>query len=221
MVLNFKNSNASYRIAMAVVLLSLVAISTATAAPPTRCNPERLPTADGVARPPPPTGKAKLQLLAQVQGEEKTWPASKCVHVQCEYTYKCVLSASRRAVSSACYFDDASHRVLFFYKGLDGSPYGFFHYESSASNRWTIYLQGGGWCYDEIDCLCRSKSSMGSSTKLPPTWVAQTDCLNPLTDGTVRVHNVYQHASSNTCAQLVSTRVQQQRLLSRLEECPT
>eukprot|EP00729_Bicosta_minor_P020673 gene20673-11249_t len=149
MVLNSKNSNASYRIAMAVVLLSLVAISTATAAPPTRCNPERLPTADGVARPPPPTGKAKLQLLAQVQGEEKTWPAS-----------------------------------------LDGSPYGFFHYESSASNRWTIYLQGGGWCYDEIDCLCRSKSSMGSSTKLPPTWVAQTDCLNPLTDGTVRVHNV-------------------------------
>lgn len=61
----------------AILALVLVASSTTATVPPTRCNPERLPgSADKIARPTPPPGKAKLQLLAQVPGQERTWPAS-------------------------------------------------------------------------------------------------------------------------------------------------
>jgi hypothetical protein len=67
---------------------------------------------------------------------------------------------------------------------LDGSPYGFYHATSpTKSTKWTIYLQGGGWCYDEVDCLCRSNMSLGTSTKLPPSSGA--GCANPLEDGLV------------------------------------
>ncbi len=30
-------------------------------------------------------------------------------------------------------------------------------------------MQGGGWCYDEVLCLERSKSSLGSSKSWPPS----------------------------------------------------
>ena len=36
---------------------------------------------------------------------------------------------------------------------LDGSPYGLFLQRSpTGSKKWTIMIQGGGWCYDEVDC---------------------------------------------------------------------
>jgi len=65
---------------------------------------------------------------------------------------------------------------------LDGSPYGFF-FQPSASNstKWTVAIQGGGWCYDEVDCYCRSKMHYGTSTLLPAT--AGCQCFNPLEDG--------------------------------------
>ena len=48
---------------------------------------------------------------------------------------------------------------------LDGSPGGFYFGKGSDSHTkdWVIYFQGGGWCYDERDCLHRSKSDLGSS----------------------------------------------------------
>ena len=43
---------------------------------------------------------------------------------------------------------------------LDGSPYGLYYVRSrSNSTKWTIYLEGGGWCDDEIGCLGRANSS--------------------------------------------------------------
>lgn len=48
---------------------------------------------------------------------------------------------------------------------LDGSPYVFFFYPSkSGSTSWTIFFQGGGWCYDEMLCGERANTSLGSST---------------------------------------------------------
>ena len=37
---------------------------------------------------------------------------------------------------------------------LDGTPYGVYFQPGSGSgiNNWVIYFQGGGWCYDEMDC---------------------------------------------------------------------
>eukprot|EP01063_Lacrimia_lanifica_P040597 TRINITY_DN926_c1_g1_i6.p1 TRINITY_DN926_c1_g1~~TRINITY_DN926_c1_g1_i6.p1 ORF type:complete len:386 (+),score=122.95 TRINITY_DN926_c1_g1_i6:66-1223(+) len=47
---------------------------------------------------------------------------------------------------------------------LDGSPYGLYFVPSlTNSTKWTIFLEGGGWCYDEVDCYNRSKTRLGSS----------------------------------------------------------
>ena len=56
---------------------------------------------------------------------------------------------------------------------LDGSPYGFYFAKSPTnSTKWTISLQGGGWCYDEDTCFARSKMSLGSSKN----WEKATNC---------------------------------------------
>merc|ERR1712232_1375046 len=36
-----------------------------------------------------------------------------------------------------------------------------------GSTKWTIYIQGGGWCYDEKDCYKRSQTNLGSSKYFP------------------------------------------------------
>jgi len=47
---------------------------------------------------------------------------------------------------------------------LDGSPYGLYFMPSvHNSTKWTISMQGGGWCYNEADCLGRSQTDLGSS----------------------------------------------------------
>ena len=47
---------------------------------------------------------------------------------------------------------------------LDGSPYGFYFQKSkTGSTKWTISIEGGGWCYDEQECYSRSKMALGSS----------------------------------------------------------
>merc|ERR1711990_1036142 len=39
---------------------------------------------------------------------------------------------------------------------LDGSPYGFYFVPSRTnSTKWTISIEGGGWCYDEVGCYQR------------------------------------------------------------------
>ena len=48
---------------------------------------------------------------------------------------------------------------------LDGTPYGFyFRPAKSGSTRWSIFMQGGGWCYDEAGCASRAGTTLGSST---------------------------------------------------------
>ena len=60
---------------------------------------------------------------------------------------------------------------------LDGSPYGFYFIPSSTgSTKWTVSIEGGGWCYDEVRCYERSKSRLGSSKYFPKT--AGCGCMN-------------------------------------------
>ena len=48
---------------------------------------------------------------------------------------------------------------------LNGTPYGFyFRPAKSGSTRWSIFMQGGGWCYDEAGCAERAGTALGSST---------------------------------------------------------
>ena len=56
---------------------------------------------------------------------------------------------------------------------LDGSPYAFYIVPGSSAS-FSIGIHGGGWCYDEIDCLERSKTALGTST----LWNA-TSCFSP------------------------------------------
>ena len=58
---------------------------------------------------------------------------------------------------------------------LDGSPYGFYFVPSkTGSTRWTMNINGGGWCYDPhcpgptasgtvADCADRARGDLGSS----------------------------------------------------------
>ena len=57
---------------------------------------------------------------------------------------------------------------------LDGTPYGVYFSPGSGSgaNKWVIYFQGGGWCYDEMDCWGRSNGNLGSSKGWGPTMSA-------------------------------------------------
>ena len=50
---------------------------------------------------------------------------------------------------------------------LDGSRYGFAICEGSSSHIWEFYMQGGGWCYNETDCLDRASTRLGSSKTWP------------------------------------------------------
>jgi hypothetical protein len=70
---------------------------------------------------------------------------------------------------------------------LDGSPGGFYYSPAAnadADSSWQIYFQGGGWCYDEMDCYGRSQGGLGSSKNWPPSaslnGIVSSDCtVNP------------------------------------------
>ena len=40
---------------------------------------------------------------------------------------------------------------------------------NSSPNKWILHLAGGGWCYDEDECVKRSKGNLGSSKNWPPS----------------------------------------------------
>jgi len=55
---------------------------------------------------------------------------------------------------------------------LDGSPAAYYFRAASKQenmDKWVLFIQGGGWCYEEQDCLSRSTTELGSSTKMPKT----------------------------------------------------
>jgi len=67
---------------------------------------------------------------------------------------------------------------------LDGSPYGFYSQPAAKpSTKWTINLEGGGWCYDEAECYRRSQTVLGSSKKLKST--GRCPCMNVDEDGSI------------------------------------
>ena len=55
---------------------------------------------------------------------------------------------------------------------LDGSPavmYRHAHSGSENASRWHIFLEGGGWCFSQADCIGRQLSLYGSSRGHTPT----------------------------------------------------
>lgn len=60
---------------------------------------------------------------------------------------------------------------------LDGSSYGFYWKpsQSGKSTKWTISIEGGGWCYNEAECYSRSKGALGTSKAWPATMPFSLD----------------------------------------------
>ena len=53
---------------------------------------------------------------------------------------------------------------------LDGTDAGFYYApaaDPSKNSSWQLYFEGGGWCYDEVDCWGRSFTGLGSSKNWP------------------------------------------------------
>lgn len=67
---------------------------------------------------------------------------------------------------------------------LDGSDAGFYFAPAADPKNakdWQLYFEGGGWCYDEIDCWGRSNTGLGSSkswgqTAGIPGGIMSSDC---------------------------------------------
>jgi len=68
---------------------------------------------------------------------------------------------------------------------IDGSPAGYYFLPAADpknKNDWQLYFEGGGWCYDEEDCLGRSAGNLGSSKKWPASkgggGIIDSNCAN-------------------------------------------
>ena len=67
---------------------------------------------------------------------------------------------------------------------LDGTPYGFYFQKSATgSTKWSVSIDGGGWCYDEQDCLCRAGTSLGTNTGHKAS--GGCSCITPKEDGSM------------------------------------
>lgn len=72
-------------------------------------------------------------------------------------------------------------------KCLDGSQYGFFLCKGANNANWTINIQGGGWCYNEVECLERAATRLGSSE----TWPAQANSLGCWSGSSMNYVNMF------------------------------
>ncbi|QDZ20222.1 pectin acetylesterase [Chloropicon primus] len=54
---------------------------------------------------------------------------------------------------------------------LDGSPAGYWFRKGwgDGKDKWLVFLEGGGWCFNEQDCYERSKTILGSSKQWAQT----------------------------------------------------
>ncbi|KAJ1403081.1 protein notum [Ochromonadaceae sp. CCMP2298] len=75
---------------------------------------------------------------------------------------------------------------------LDGSPPAYYLRKGSV-DKWAVFFEGGGWCYDLEQCYERSKGDLGSSLKYP--YILDTsrighfkECLSPFPKEN-RMHN--------------------------------
>ena len=82
---------------------------------------------------------------------------------------------------------------------LDGSPGAFYIRKpistaaattsttGTDNNKWTLFMEGGGWCAGDENCLWRAGTDLGSSKAYPPTPVGMesTSLFDMLPDQTV------------------------------------
>ncbi|KPJ19827.1 Protein notum-like [Papilio machaon] len=69
----------------------------------------------------------------------------------------------------------------------DGSPAGFYFRRGSNSQHWVVYLEGGGYCWDEASCAARWRRRPGLMSsarwpraRRPPALLSADPTANPL-----------------------------------------
>lgn len=74
---------------------------------------------------------------------------------------------------------------------LDGTPASYFYQKGFGSgiDKWMVFFQGGGWCYDLRMCHERSKHHFGSSVREVETACARAENVGGYLSG-------YKHASN-------------------------
>lgn len=60
---------------------------------------------------------------------------------------------------------------------LDGSPAAYYirapmNKSASDVDSWVVFMEGGGWCGSDANCLSRAKTPLGSSTTYPTNIVS-------------------------------------------------
>lgn len=57
----------------------------------------------------------------------------------------------------------ASAAEQFGAKCLDGTPPAYYVWSGNESKKFVIFLEGGGWCFTDVECVSRSRGGLGSS----------------------------------------------------------
>lgn len=75
-------------------------------------------------------------------------------------------------------------------KCLDGSKPAYYYRPGfgEGKDKWIVFFEGGGWCYDVEQCYLRSKTVLGSSKDYAPTlddevlkfYLSSSEQTNPL-----------------------------------------
>jgi acetyl esterase/lipase len=52
---------------------------------------------------------------------------------------------------------------------IDGTPPAYYYRKGhgTGSDKWLVYFEGGGWCYNLTQCAYRAQTDLGSSSKYP------------------------------------------------------
>lgn len=79
---------------------------------------------------------------------------------------------------------------------LDGSPYSYYISQGSASAKFYLNHQGGGWCQDVNECAQRAQTALGSSTSWGPNvsmadGMSREPTANPLMNNWTFVYLPY------------------------------
>lgn len=61
---------------------------------------------------------------------------------------------------------------------LDGSPSGYYYEEGKDPSKVAFWLEGGGLCFEPIDCLERAKKDLGSSVHWADTYTDKNNVLS-------------------------------------------
>ncbi len=101
---------------------------------------------------------------------------------------------------------------------LDGSPSGYYLQLATDNPNWVVYLEAGGWCMTQAECVQMSKTEFGSSTMWDTIGhedfggvLSANDFENPVCTGRPYLHKHLMHAAPHTMSKIVCGPIRYQK----------